>query len=147
MAWQWQLGLRAVLLVGLAVGVAGCEAGLRSQRTDDFTISLSTSSHVRVGNETVTLRVVPRSPEMRGAVQVLLHYYPFVHRVKDSLAFPNEVVRVVPAKLDAAGYHATLELDRPGPWRIAARITQGDRPDTVVYFTIHVEQSSDAAGG
>lgn len=137
--------LAPLLLVGFALGTAACEAGLREQTTEQFTVSLSTDPPVRAGQETVTVNIVPKGSDPAKDLEVLFHYYPFVHRVKDSLASPDEVARVVPASLGSSGYQATLELDRAGPWKIAVRTKQADKPDTIVYFTIYAEESP-AAG-
>ena len=141
---QRRLVVCVVAVLAAVVGTAACGVGLAEQATGDFTVSLSTDPPVRAGEEPITVQIVPTGPEPAGDVEVLFHYYPFVHRVKDSLASPDEVVRVVPATPSSEGYRATLELDRPGPWKVAVRIIQAAKPDTIVYFTLHAEESPGA---
>lgn len=137
-------GLCAVALLGAVVTGVACQAGLAKQETEGFTIKLLTDTSVQVGQQPIAVEIVPAGPEPAGDLGVLFHYYPFVYRVKDSLAAPDEVVRVVPAVASSEGYRATLELDRPGPWKVAVRIAQPGRPDSIVYFTLDVKQSGGA---
>ncbi|MBI3491345.1 MAG: hypothetical protein HY047_06130 [Acidobacteria bacterium] len=138
---------RLTLLLGLSAGAASCGRLAAEQTTDAFTVTLATSSQpVQVGEETVTIKIAPKKAEPSGDTQVLLHYYPFVYRVKDSLASPDEAARIVTAARDSNSYRATLKLDKPGPWKIAARIRQPGKPDTIVYFTVTAHERSAAAG-
>lgn len=133
-----------VAVLAAVLGAAACEVGLAEQAMEDFTIRLSTDDPVRVGEEPISIQIEPTGPEPAGDLEVVFHYYPFVHRVKDLLAAPDEVVRVVPAARSSDGYRATLALDRPGPWKIAVRIKRADKPDTITYFTINAEASPSA---
>ena len=131
--------LGAMIVVG-AILSAACTVGLAEQSTEDLTISLASETAVRVGEQPFAVRIEPRDAEAAGDVKVLFHYYPFVHRVKDFLASPDEVVRVVPATLGSEAYEATLDLDRPGPWKVAVRVIRADKADTIVYFTLDAEE-------
>ncbi|MBI3049063.1 MAG: hypothetical protein HYY76_12220 [Acidobacteria bacterium] len=135
-----RLLLGATIVVG-AILSAACTVGLAEQSTEDLTVSVVSETAVRVGERPFTVRIEPRGSEVTGDLKVLFHYFPFVHRVKDFLASPDEVVRVVPAARGPEGYAATLELDRPGPWKVAVRIIRADKADTIVYFTLEAEES------
>lgn len=137
---QRSVSISGVLIGGIALVAAGCARGVWDQTTDRYAVALSLSPPVQVGEEDVTVKITPRESQAAGDLQVRFHYYPFVDRVKDSLASPEEVARVTPARRDAGGYHAILKLDRPGPWKIAVRIGQAERPDEIVYFTVDAQE-------
>ncbi len=140
-------GNLAFVLVGLAlVGlVSGCERAPATRSTARHRIVLSLPPSLGVGEYPLSLTVASRDGRPVAGVDVWLHYYPFIHRVKDSLASPDEVVRVVKATPAGDRYRASVRFDRPGVWKIAVRLTSSGRPDETVYFTVDVQEGSPVA--
>jgi len=117
--------------------VTGCgRAG--SGGTDLAVILRSEPSPARVGDNLLVARVAGREGEAAGVAAVRFHYYPFVHRTKDSLASPDEVVRVVEGEKAPEGYRVKATFDKPGPWKVTLKVSRESGPDVLVTFTLDV---------
>lgn len=118
--------------------IAGC-AQSHSREAGDLAIAFSTEpSPVRVGETTLIAKLADENGSPVSVKSVRFHYYPFVFRVKDSLASPDEIVRVIDASVEQGRYSAKAKFDRPGPWKIVVRVIRAGKPDTDAIFTIDV---------
>lgn len=133
--------MRRTLLVALVAATAvACTRAEGSRRTvGDLVVTLSAgASQVRVGEVLLKTAVRDAGGTPVQPAQVRFHYYPFVHRVKDSLASPDEVVRVVEAAPDGEAYVAKANFDRPGPWKVTVVVARPERPEATATFTFDV---------
>jgi hypothetical protein len=139
-----RLNRAPLALVGLALAelATGCDRATALRSTAQYRVALSMPRPVHVGEQSLSLAVTPRDNRAVPGMEVWLHYYPFVHRVKDSLAAPEEVVRVVAAVPTGDGYRATVRFDRAGPWKIAVRLVSPGRATEIVYFTVNVQATA-----
>jgi hypothetical protein len=129
---------RALVLLPVALLVAaGC--GHSKAGTADLAVSLvSEPSPPRVGENLLRARVASRDGGPAAVSGVRFHYYPFIHRDKDSLASPDEVVRVLEGTRGEDGYRAKATFDKPGPWKVTLKIVRPDRPEALLTFTFDV---------
>lgn len=130
---------KRVLLVLLVFLLSGCGRGLSERVVGDLRVTLSTEPHpTRVGENTLRVRVTDREGTPIAPPEVRFHSYPFVFRVKDSLAAPDEVVRVTDAVAGPDGYSAKVNFERPGPWKVTVKIVSPEKLETLVTFTLDV---------
>lgn len=128
--------LLGLLLVALLLA-AGC--GHPKYGASGLAVTLvSEPSSPRVGENLLRARLAGRDGGAPAVSGVRFHYYPFVHRDKDSLASPDEVIRVVEGEKAVDGYLAKATFDKPGPWKVTLKIFRADRPETMVTFTFDV---------
>jgi len=128
---------RALLFLIGVLAAAGC--GHSKQGTADLAVTLlSEPSSPRVGENLLTARVSGRDRKPISLSGIRFHYYPFVYRDKDSLASPDEVVRVVEGEKAQDGYRVKATFDKPGPWKVTLKIIRADKPEAVVTFTFDV---------
>ncbi|MBI2455684.1 MAG: FixH family protein [candidate division NC10 bacterium] len=129
---------RAIGLLLLTLPLlAGC--GLTKRGTADLAVTLvSEPSPPRVGENVLRARVSGRDGGGVSVSGVRFHYYPFVHRDKDSLASPDEVVRVLEGTSGEGGYRAKATFDKPGLWKVTLKIVRPDRPEAILTFTYDV---------
>jgi len=126
------LGLLLVLPL-----IAGC--GLSKQTRGDLAVRLVTEpSPPRVGDIVLRARLSSRGGQAISAEGVRYYYYPFVQRDKDSLASPDEVVRVVEGARSQDEYRANAKFDKPGPWKVTLRVLRSGQPDALLTFTFDV---------
>ncbi len=117
--------------------LAGC--GQSKGGTGDLAVSLvSEPRPARVGENLLRAHVTGREGKPVSLSGIRFHYYPFVHRDKDSLASPDEVVRVVEGEEAQDGYRAKATFDKPGPWKVTLKVLRPDKPEVVVTFTFDV---------
>lgn len=135
--------MKSVLLVTFALlvtVVAGCGRDVLRQTVGDLVVTFSTEPNPpRVGENTLKVRVTDRGGKPIVPSEVRFHYYPFVFRVKDAPADPDEVVRVTDALAGPDGYTAKVNFEKPGPWKITVKIVRPEKPDTLVTFTVEVQ--------
>lgn len=125
-----------LLLLSLPL-LAGC--GLSKQRTADLAVTVvSEPSPPRVGDNVLKAGVSSRDGTAVPVSGIRFHYYPFIHRDKDSLASPDEVVRVTDGTAAGNEYRAKASFDKPGPWKVTLKIIRPDRPEALVTFTFDV---------
>lgn len=126
-----------MLLFAFLLVVAGC--GHSKQATADLAVSLvSEPSPPRVGENLLRARVAGRDGVPAAVTGVRFHYYPFIHRDKDSLASPDEVVRVADGEKAGDGYRLKATFDKPGPWKVTLKVFRPDTPETMMTFTFDV---------
>lgn len=134
--------MKSILLVTFALlgmVVAACGRDVSRQRMGDLIVTFSTEPNpVRVGEALLKVRITAKGGVSISPSEVRFHSYPFVFRVKDSLASPDEVVRVAEASPDQDGYSAKVTFDKPGPWKVTVKIIRPEKPDTLVTFTLDV---------
>lgn len=134
--------MKSVLLVTfvlLVTVVAACGRDVSRQTVGDLVVTFSTEPNpVRVGEALLKVRITAKGGIPISPSAVRFHYYPFVFRVKDSLASPDEVVRVADASPDQDGYSAKVTFEKPGPWKVTVKIIRPEKPDTLVTFTLDV---------
>jgi hypothetical protein len=131
-----------LLPLGLLLIAALWPRDFSVQRADGTALRFSIEPAApTVGEAVARLRVSSGGDAPAAPERVNLYYYPFVQRDKDSLASSDEVVRVVEADRAEDGYAAKLNLDRPGPWKVTARVPRGETPDVLATFTVHVRPS------
>lgn len=92
----------------------------------------------RVGDALLRVRIAARDGTPISLASVRFHYYPFVFRVKDSLAAPDEVVRVTDAVAGPDGYSAKVNFEKPGPWKVTVKIVRPEKLETLLTFTLEV---------
>ncbi len=125
-----------LLLPGLLLAAA-CSPGPR--RAGDVAVTLvSDPRPPRVGDALLLARVARQDGPAGTVSGVRFHYYPFVHRVKDSLASPDEAVRVVDGERAEDGYRARVTFDRAGPWKVTLKIFRPEGPEVILTFTLDV---------
>lgn len=132
---------RSALLIVLAAGllVGACARLPASQTVGDLRVTVSTEpTPARVGDSLVKATITTKGGAPFSPSRVTFHYYPFVYRDKDSLASPDEAVRVVEPKAGPDGHAAKLNFEKPGPWRVTLKITRPDAPPAIVTFTFDV---------
>jgi hypothetical protein len=127
------------LLLGLPVFV-GC--GHSRAETADLAVRLASEPNPpRVGEVVLLARISDRRGHAVPVSGVRFHYYPFVQRVKDSLASPDEVVRVLEGEKVPEGYRAKATFDRPGPWKVILKVVRPDAPEVLRTFTLDVPET------
>jgi len=126
----------ALLLLTLPV-LAGCGQS-KAGGVDLAVTLLSEPRPPRVGENLLRAHVTGRDGKPVSLSGIRFHYYPFVHRDKDSLASPDEVVRVVEGEKAHDGYRARATFDKPGPWKVTLKIFRPDKPEAMVTFTFNV---------
>lgn len=118
--------------------IGGCGQS-HSKEAGGLAIAFSTEpSRVRVGETALIAKLAGEDGNRVSVKSVRFHYYPFVFRVKDSLASPDEIVRVIDASVEQDRYSAKAKFDRPGPWKIVVRVIRAGKPDTDAIFTLDV---------
>lgn len=126
-------------LLLLVSALAGCGQEFSKQALDDLLVTFSSEpSPARVGENTLKVRVTDRDGKSMEPSEVRFHYYPFVFRVKDAPADPNEVVRVTNALAGPDGYTAKVSFEKPGPWKVTVKTVRPEKPETLVTFTLDV---------
>lgn len=125
-----------LLLLALPL-LAGCGQS-RAGAADLAATLASEPNPPRVGDNLLRVRVAGRGGAPVPIAGVWFHYYPFVHRDKDSLASPDEVIRVVEGEKAEDGYRAKATFDKPGPWKVTLKIFRPDKPEAMVTFTFDV---------
>lgn len=127
---------KAFLLLLLASLAVACGRDRSAQPVGDLVVRLKAEPNPpRVGEIVLEATITDRGGKAVAPAEVHFHYYPFVHRVKDSLASPDEVVRVAAAATSGDTYRATVTFDKPGPWKVTVRITRLLQPDAMATFT------------
>lgn len=128
-----------VLLLAVAVLLTACGREVATRKVGDLVIMLSAPTNdIRVGEVVVRARVADRAGAPISPSAVRFHYYPFVDRVKDSLASPDEVVRVVEGVPGPDGYGAKVNFEKPGPWKVTVTVARPERPRADATFTFDV---------
>lgn len=129
---------KSIGLLLFLVFIAGCGQS-HSKEAGGLAIVFSTEpSPVRVGETTLIAKLAGENGSPVSVKSVRFHYYPFVFRVKDSLASPDEIVRVIDASVGQDRYSAKAKFDRPGPWKVVVRVVRDGKPDTDAIFTLDV---------
>lgn len=131
---------RGAFLLALAVLLAACGRETVMRKVDDLVIRLSADTRdIRVGEVTVRVSLADRAGAAVSPTAVRFHYYPFVDRVKDSLASPDEVVRVVEGLPGPDGFAAKVNFEKPGPWKVTVSIVRPEKPRADATFTFDVQ--------
>lgn len=127
------------LLAVLATLLAACGREAATRNVDDLVIMLSVPTNdIRVGEVVIRARIADRTGAPIPPSAVRFHYYPFVDRVKDSLASPDEVVRVVEGVAGPDGHAAKVNFEKPGPWKVTVSVARSERPRVDATFTFDV---------
>jgi len=130
----------ALLLLVMASVFAGCGGEFSKREVGDLFVTFSHEPNpAHVGENSLRVRITDRGGKPIAPSEVLFHYYPFVFRVKDAPADPEEVVRVTDALAGADGYTAKATFEKPGPWKITVKIVRPEKPDTLATFTVEVQ--------
>lgn len=130
---------KTLLLLLVASVLAGCGREFSKRVVGDLLVTFSHEPNpARIGENTLKVRVTDRGGKPIMPSEVRFHYYPFVFRVKDAPADPDEVVRVTDALAGPDGYTAKVTFEKPGPWKITVKIMRPEKPDTLVTFTLDV---------
>lgn len=130
---------RGAFLLAFVVLLAACGREAATRKVGDLVIMLSAPTNDgRVGEVVVRAKIADRAGAPISPSAVRFHYYPFVDRVKDSLASPDEVVRVVEGIPGPDGYTAKVNFDKPGPWKITVTIARPQKPPADATFTFDV---------
>lgn len=123
----------------LIVILTSCGREFATRTMGDLRITASFEPNPpRVGENTLKVRVTEKGGQPITPSEVRFHYYPFVFRVKDSLAAPDEVVRVTDAVAGPDGYTAKVNFEKPGPWKVTVKIVRPEKPETFATFTVDV---------
>lgn len=123
----------------LIIILTSCGREFATRTVGDLRVTASFEPNPpRVGENTLKVRVTEKGGKSITPSEVRFHSYPFVFRVKDAPADPDEVVRVMDALAGPDGYTAKVSFEKPGPWKITVKIVRPEKPDTFAIFTLDV---------
>lgn len=129
-----------VLLVVIAIGLAGCTGTFDSQTINGFTVELTGEPNPsKVGENLFRVRITEDDGRPLAGAKVDLPYFMIYEK------FPSEAehyVRVAEAtEIREGSYEGRIPLEKPGTWKISVRIRHDKKPPFVATFTITLKSS------
>jgi len=139
---KWQVGsMQHVLVLAVALAVlaaAGCTRGAESQEVAGLRVALSSQpSPVQVGENRLSARVTDRRGGTVPEARVQFFYWMLYTKFPTE---PEQYVTVVEGALGGDGtYTATVNLGKPGTWKIVLKIYRPQQEPALVAYTVQVQ--------